>query len=229
MEEVIDAFRNDIAFYKNGISRFASYEYPSEHMNKVRYEKPRVHIVRNYDDEKVFTLIKLGVNYNLSSISIRRQFANEVKKGLSNLRVGYVDSFLFYAAVKNNCSIGYCTSMMPSTIVRSHKNNSREYFSSKPKEIEAVALINSLNTFDIQKTCQSPPSVSLIYTMIHLDVIDESIKSGLLRRGSVAIELIHLLKDKYAAKLRRDLIIKMCLYIISASLLNIFLSLYRRL
>ncbi|MGC8483851.1 MAG: glycosyltransferase family 2 protein [Thermodesulfobium sp.] len=224
LSEVKNAFEiHGVSFYANRHIKFKSTTYPSELLDRKKETQPKVATITTFGNREVCNLMKLGINHNLSSMSISKGFAIEIKEYLKGLRVGYVDSFIFYSAIVRNKTIGYCASGRPSTVVRIHKANSRSYFLIKDDQnIEANRLIDSI----VHLSDSFNPSITIICTMMHMDYLDESIKMHLLKRREAFSDLVGMIKDPYVISLRKDLIIKALIYFISPNMQTLSLIVF---
>jgi glycosyltransferase involved in cell wall biosynthesis len=227
LSEVKDAFDSQVVLYRNRMIQFQGEEYPVKFNEKVGREKPVIILSNPSSIKDVFEMMRFGINFNLSSLSVRRSFALSVKGSLAMLMVGYIDSFLFYSAVVKNKMIGYCSYGAPSTLVRVHKANSRDYFSSKKGSVEAEALHEAILSLTERDTLS--PSSHFILMLIRLDEMDESIKVRRPGRRIVLSGFLDLISNRYTFLLRRDLVVKSILYLISPSFMNILLASFRKL
>ena len=112
------------------------------------------------------------------------------------------------------------------TLVRVHMENSRNYFSSKRDFTEATFLHKAI--LSLVDKDNSSPSTNFILRMIHMDEMDESIKVRRPSRWVVLTEFLDLISDKYTFLLRRDLVLKSILYLISPRLMDLLLAAFRK-
>lgn len=224
--EVKYAFNSQIVFYRNQIIKFHGKEYAVKFNGKSSESEPVINLFKPSSVKEVFNKMRLGINFNLSSISIRKSFALSIRESMAMLTVGYIDSFLFYSAIIKNKMIGYCSYGPPSTLVRVHMENSRNYFSSKLDFTEATFLHKAI--LSLVDKDNSSPSTNFILRMIHMDEMDESIKVRRPSRWVVLTEFLDLISDKYTFLLRRDLVLKSILYLISPRLMDLLLAAFRK-
>lgn len=224
--EVKNAFNSQIVFYRNQIIKFHGKEFPVKFNGKSPEIEPVINLFKPSTVKEVFDKMRLGINFNLSSISIRKSFALSIKESMAMLTVGYIDSFLFYSAIIKNKMIGYCSYGLPSTFVRVHLENSRNYFSSKRDFAEATFLHKAI--LSLVDKDNSSPSTNFILRMIHMDEMDESIKVRRPSRWVVLTEFLDLISDKYTFLIRRDLVLKSILYLISPRLMVLLLAAFRK-
>lgn len=227
LSEVKDAFDSNIVLYRNRIIKFKGEEYPGK-LNENIVRGRHVNTITNPSSIKdVFELMRSSINFNLSSMSVRRSFALSIKDSLAKLMVGYIDSFLFYSVIIKNKMIGYCSYGAPSTLVRVHKANTRNYFSSKNDSIEAGVLHETIQS--LIGGYSTSPTIHFIVRLIRLDEMDESIKIRRTSRWIVLFGFMDLISNRYTFLLRRDLVLKSILYLVSPTLMNFLLTTFRKL
>lgn len=178
---------------------------------------------RNTSLKNLRTLIQAQVDFNLSSISIRKELIAKVSDYLPLFTAKYLDTFLFMTAIDNALKIAY--GGVATTLVRIHSQNSSG---------KTVILHRGTNANDPEREiracsralkCLSKPSlIEFANEWLVLRTLDDKIKANSISRISCLSQWIRLFLLTNGAYLRSDVFVKLLLYVLHPRLLGFALS-----
>ena len=214
-----DFFHNGFTTFKNGNK---SIETPVKSGNFILFDRgvEKKHLFNENKMETKF--LKLGADFNISSMAIKKEFLEPFMFDLSKLSVTGIDTLLFVLSMKFGNKILVTNCFL--TKVRLHNYNSSTKFLERGNEalIETQELVEGIKVFLSDSS----------YTAIHLHLdflyLDSFIKYGNYNRIKAIKMLSHLLpKSLHFKYIRVDILMKFFTYLISRRLMVHFLYVYR--
>lgn len=227
LQYVVDLFEyQDVSYYHNSL------RYTGKHGGLINTHFPntkREKEIRFVDPHKLMddglrSLFVQQADFNLSSISIRKDYFAQYLVLLQKMRVKYIDTFFFLCALSAGKAMAFGGPIF--TNIKIHNRNASGSHRAGFKEITKIDKLGEIVTFiEILHALIKTP-LPVYEQWERMALLDDRLKGRKLSRTACAREIFDVFISYHGKLLRKDVAIKGVAYMIGPNFMNFILKIF---